>query len=276
MAVAGDALAALRVRADRLDAGRLRARAAIVAAWLLGALLVAASARNILVTDTDWSRVTAESLARSVGRFARVELGLLPSLVRPAVETVLMATLGTLFGAVMALPVAWLGATNVTPLGRASYLLARGLMTLSRSVHEIVWALVFVAAAGLGTLAGILAMAVRSIGFISKTVAEAIEDVDPGPVDAMRAVGASRLQVLLFAILPQVVPVLIGNLVFEWDVNIRRSTIMGLVGAGGLGLAMHRQMAAYEYGGVSAVVLVVLVLILLGEVVSHHARKALL
>jgi phosphonate transport system permease protein len=276
VAVAGDALGALRVRADRLDAVRLRARAAILAGWLLGALLVAAAARATLVAVTDWSRITAESLVRSVGRFARVDLGLLPSLARPAVETILMATLGTLLGSAMALPVAWLGAANVTPLGRASYLLARALMTLSRSVHEIVWGLVFVAAAGLGTLAGILAMAVRSIGFISKTVAEAIEDVDPGPVEAMRAVGASRLQVLLFAILPQVVPVLLGNVVFEWDVNIRRSTIMGLVGAGGLGLAMHRQMAAYEYGGVSAVILVVLVLILAGEVVSHHARKALL
>jgi phosphonate transport system permease protein len=119
-------------------------------------------------------------------------------------------------------------------------------------------------------------MAVRSVGFLSKTVAEAIEDVDQGPIEAMRAVGATRLQILFYSILPQVIPVLLGNIVFEWDVNIRRSTVMGLVGAGGLGLVMYRQMAAYNYGGLSAVIVAILLLILLGEVGSHYARKAIL
>ena len=273
--LAGATLDALEARADRLDAARLRSRAVTVAAWAAAALLVGASLWTIVVADTDWSRITGESVLRSLGRFARVDLRLLPELARPALDTALMATLATLLGAAMALPIAWLGAANATPLGRPSVVFARGLMTVSRSVHEIVWGLLFVAAAGLGTLAGILAMAVRSIGFISKTVAEAIEDADPGPIEAMRAVGANRTQILFWAILPQVVPALLGTVIFEWDVNIRRSTVLGLVGAGGLGLAMYRQMAAYEYGGVSAVVLVVLGLILLGELASHHARKAI-
>ncbi len=185
-----------------------------------------------------------------------------------------MATIATLLGLVLSIPVAWLGAMNISPLGKFSYFIGRVLMTISRSVHEIVWALVFVAAVGLGAMAGILAMAVRSVGFISKTIAEAIEDVNPGPIEAMRAVGANRLQVLLFAILPQVLPVFLGNMIFEWDVNIRRSTIMGLVGAGGLGLALHRQMASYNYGGIATVIVVILLLIVIGEVVSHYARKA--
>jgi phosphonate transport system permease protein len=184
-----------------------------------------------------------------------------------------MATLATILGAVMAIPVAWLGAQNISPLGRFTYLLGRVSMTLSRSVHEVVWGLVFVAAVGLGALAGVLAMAVRSIGFISKTVAEAIEDVNKGPVEAMRAVGANRFQVLMFGIVPQVLPVIIGNVIFEWDVNIRRSTIMGLVGAGGLGLALHRQMASYNYGGIATVIFVILLLIIFGEVFSAWARK---
>jgi phosphonate transport system permease protein len=146
-------------------------------------------------------------------------------------------------------------------------------MTLSRSIHEVVWGLIFVAAVGLGALAGVLAMAVRSIGFISKTVAEAIEDVHQGPVEAMRAVGGNRFQVLLFGILPQVLPVMVGNIIFEWDINVRRSTIMGLVGAGGLGLALHRQMAANHYGGIATVIFTILLLIALGEVVSYFARK---
>jgi phosphonate transport system permease protein len=141
-------------------------------------------------------------------------------------------------------------------------------------VHEIVWGLIFVSAVGLGALAGVLAMAVRSIGFISKTIAEAIEDVDPKPLEAVRAAGGSKFQILWFAILPQIIPVFVGNIVFEWDINIRRSTIMGLVGAGGLGLLLFRQMAMSNYGGIAVVVLAVLVLIIFGEVVSHYARRA--
>ena len=275
MATACEPLAALHLRIERLQGVRRRARVATAALAAAAVALVAWSLHAILVADTDWSRVTLAGVARAVGRFAALDVALLPELARPALDTALMATLGTLAGALLALPVAWLGARNVTPAGGASYLLARGLMTISRSVHEIVWALLFVAAAGLGSLAGVLALAVRSVGFVSKTVAEAIEDVDPGPVEAMRAVGATRLQVLWYAILPQVVPVVLGNLVFEWDINVRRATIMGLVGAGGLGLALFRQMAASSSGGISAVVVVILALILLGEVASHHARKAL-
>jgi len=149
-------------------------------------------------------------------------------------------------------------------------------MTMSRSVHEIVWGLIFVSAVGLGALAGVLAMAVRSIGFISKTIAEAIEDVDPKPLEAIRAAGGTKFQILWFAILPQIIPVFVGNMIFEWDINIRRSTIMGLVGAGGLGLLLFRQMAMSNYGGIAVVILAVLALIILGEVASHYARRAVI
>ena len=235
--------------------------------------LVAWSVEAIVVGDTDWSRITIEGVAKAAWRFIDFDASILASLWEPALETLLMATLATLLGMFMAIPVAWLGANNISPFGRVTYAIGRVLMTLSRSVHEVVWALVFVAAVGLGALAGVLAMAVRSIGFISKTVAEAIEDVKTGPIEAMRAVGANRFQVLMFAIVPQVLPVMIGNIIFEWDVNIRRSTIMGLVGAGGLGLALHRQMASYNYGGIATVIAVILLMIIFGEVVSHYARK---
>jgi phosphonate transport system permease protein len=114
------------------------------------------------------------------------------------------------------------------------------------------------------------------VGFISKTIAEAIEDVDPKPIEAVRAAGGNRFQILIFAILPQIVPVFLGNMIFEWDINIRRSTIMGLVGAGGLGLALFRQMAMFNYGGIATVVVAVLCLIVFGEVVSYYARRAVI
>ena len=260
-------------RIAQLDEARRRARFWRYLRYTLLALVVAWSVEALVVGDTDWSRISAEGVKKAALRFIDFDASILKEMWEPALETVLMATLATLLGAMMAIPVAWLGADNISPLGRFTYLVGRVLMTLSRSVHEVVWGLVFVAAVGLGALAGVLAMAVRSIGFISKTVAEAIEDVNKGPVEAMRAVGANRFQVLMFGIVPQVLPVIIGNLIFEWDVNIRRSTIMGLVGAGGLGLALHRQMASYNYGGIATVIFVILLLIVFGEVFSSWARR---
>jgi len=261
---------------ERIAVWRNRSRRIRYATYFIITVLIAWSIEAIVVGDTDWSRISWASMLKSASQFMSVDLSIVGSLMEPALETALMATLGTLVGLLLAVPVAWLGAMNISPLGRATYTLGRGLMTLSRSVHEVVWALIFVAAVGLGALAGVLAMGIRSIGFISKTVAEAIEDVNPGPVEAMRAVGASRFQILLFGIVPQVVPVFIGNVIFEWDVNIRRSTIMGLVGAGGLGLALHRQMAAYNYGGIATVLLVILLLIVAGEIISYYARRAVI
>ena len=115
----------------------------------------------------------------------------------------------------------------------------------------------------------------RSIGFISKLTAEAIEDIDPGPLEAIKAVGGNGVQVILFAVVPQVLPVFIGNVIFQWDINIRRATIMGLVGAGGLGLTFHRQMVMYNYGGVTTVIIAILFLIAIGEIGSYYGRKAL-
>lgn len=230
----------------------------------------------IVVTDTDWARLAASNLGKTLRSFAAFDFSLLPELVGPTIDTALMATLATVVGLFLALPVAWLGASNITPLGKLSYGIGRFLMTVSRSVHEIVWGLIFVSAVGLGALAGVLAMAVRSIGFISKTIAEAIEDVDPKPVEAIRAAGGTRFQILMFAIVPQIIPVFVGNMIFEWDINIRRSTILGLVGAGGLGLLLFRQMAMSNYGGIATVILAVLALIVFGEVVSYYARRAVI
>jgi len=263
------------VRISEIRSLRWRRRIRHSALYLGLALFALWCIDGTIVADTDWSRIGGlQDILISMGRFAAVDWSLFPQLVGPGVETFMIACLGTLLGICMAAPVAWLGARNIAPLAPLTYPVARGLMTISRSVHEIVWALIFVAAVGLGTLPGILALALRSIGFISKMTAEAIEDVDPKPVEAIRAVGGNRFQILMFGILPQVLPTFLGTVIFEWDINIRRSAIMGLVGAGGLGLAFHRQMVMYNYAGVTSVILVILLLIIIGEIVSHFGRKA--
>ena len=241
------------------------------------ALLAVVCLINILVVDTDWARMgSLGAVLESIGRFLAIDWELIPHLIEPILETLMMSALGTTLGALLCIPVIWLGALNITPSRWIAYPIGRLAMTLSRSIHEIVWALVFVSAVGLGSLAGILALAMRSIGFIAKIVAEAIENVDPKPIEAIRAVGGSRLQVLRYGIVPQVLPATIGVIIFEWDINIRRSAIMGLVGAGGLGLTFHRQMVMFNYPGVTTVILAILLLIILGEAISYYARKAVI
>lgn len=259
--------ATLRARGRRF--GRGVAFVAVIAA------IAAICLWQVLVVDTDWRRLGSfGEVMKTASRFIGIDWNLVPQLLGPILETLMMATLGTVAGAIICVPVIWLGALNITPSRWIGYPIGRFLMTLSRSIHEIVWALIFVSAVGLGSLAGILALAMRSVGFIAKICAEAIENVDRRPIEAMQATGAGRLQVFRYAIVPQVLPVVLGVLIFEWDINIRRSAIMGLVGAGGLGLTFHRQMVMFNWPGVTTVILAILVLIALGELLSHHARKA--
>ena len=239
--------------------------------------LVLWSVNVTIIEDTDWERMGSlgEVLA-SAGRFIGVDFSLIPNLFEPAIETFMISCLGTLLGVIICVPAIWFGALNITPFKPITYPIGRFMMTISRSIHEIVWALFFVAVLGLGALPGIFAIAVRSVGFIAKMSAEAIEDIKLGPIEAIRATGANRFQVLLYAILPQVIPQVIGVILFEWEINIRRSAILGLVGAGGLGLVFFRQMNTYNYHGVTTVILAILVIIIFGEIVSHFSRKRMI
>ena len=274
---AADAGTRITHATDRLLSGRRRRRGGRLA---IAAVLVAAVAWSVDVTivkDTDWERIgSLANVLEAAGEFVGVDWALFPDLAGPALETFMIACLGTLLGVLVCIPVAWFGALNITPFKPVTYPLARLMMTLSRSIHEIVWALFFVAVVGLGAMAGIFALAMRSIGFIAKMSAEAIEDIDPGPVEAIRAAGGNGFQVLLYAILPQILPQVLGVIVFEWEINIRRSAVLGLVGAGGLGLMFFRQMNTFNFPGVTTVLLAILGIILIGEVVSHFARKTVI
>lgn len=243
------------------------------------ALLLAMSVwavQGSVIPGTDWRRMEGfAGLVTGFGRFLPPDPALLPTLFEPALQTILIAIVGTLLGAFMSLPVAVLGAANLRPLGTPGYLLARGLMTMSRSIHEIVWALIFVSAVGLGAFAGILALACRSVGFVSKLLAEAIERIDMRPVEALRAQGAAPLDMVRHAIIPQLLPIGLGTLIFEWDININRAAVLGLVGAGGLGLSFHNQLIASNYAGVTTVLLAILAIILVGEAISVRLRRKL-
>lgn len=270
-------MSSVRANVDTIIAarGRRKALRSLIFVGLIG--LVVWSVHTTIVEDTDWERLgSLESTLAATARFFSIDVSIIPDLVAPTIETFMIACLGTLLGVGICVPVAWFGALNITPFKPITYPLARFLMTLSRSIHEIVWALIFVAAVGLGPFAGVLAIAMRSVGFIAKMTAEAIEDIDHRPVEAIRAVGGNSIQVVRYAIIPQVLPVVLGVTIFEWEINIRRSAVLGLVGAGGLGLAFFRQMNTFNYPGVTTVILAILCLIILGEVLSYYSRRAVI
>ena len=222
----------------------------------------------------EWVADSPTQLADLFGRMLPPDWAFAGALVEPLLQTVNIATLGTAMAVVLACPVAFLAARNTT-FNRAAYLAARLLIVVSRSVDSLVWALIFIIIVGPGSLAGALAVAVRSIGFVSKLFAEGIEEIDRGQVEAVTATGAGRLHVLFYGIVPQIRPVFAGVCVFRWDINIRESTVLGIVGAGGIGFVLNTAILGLEWARVGLILLVILGVVALSEVGSAAIRRRL-
>lgn len=194
---------------------------------------------------------------------------------RPLLETLSMSIAGTVGGALLALPLGALAARNVirSPwIGGGVRLLLNGV----RSIPGLIWGVIFVAAVGFGPLPGILALATHSTGMLGKFFAETIEHVDPGPGDALRAHGVSRLGVLRFSVLPQILPRLVDVTLYRWEHNLRAATTLGVVGAGGLGLEIVTAFHLFEYREASALIIVLLGLVTVITIVGGAARQRFL
>ncbi len=191
------------------------------------------------------------------------------------VDTLHIATLGTLLALAMAAPVGVLAARNVVPV-TAVNLAARLILVSSRSVNSLVWALLFVAVFGPGPLAGTLAIAFRSIGFVGKLLGEALEEADPGTIEALRAVGAPWLAVLAKGYWPQVQPAFWSVALFRWDINVRESAVLGLVGAGGIGMALDTALNLFQWNRVATVLAAIFIVVLAAEVAVTAIRKRVL
>ena len=193
-------------------------------------------------------------------------------LVQPLIETIHIATLGTFVTVLIAFPVAFLAARNTT-FNALTWFVGRFILVASRSVNTVVWGLLFVAIFGPGPVAGIWAIAFRSIGFMGKLVAEAIEEIDEGTVEAIEATGASRLQVLWIGILPQVLPVIYGTTVYRWDINIRESSVLGFVGAGGIGILLYSSINQFMWQEVAVILIAVFGVVIASEFISATVRQ---
>ena len=189
------------------------------------------------------------------------------------VESIQIAILATAIGVVLSVLFGILAARNVVP--RAVYLVGRAIISVARSFHPVIVAIIFVKAVGFGPFAGILTLIVYSIGFVGKLMAEAIEEIDPGQVEAIRATGGGFFKVLAYAVFPQVLPRQVGLSIYQLDSNLRASAVVGIVGAGGIGGTLMNSFRRFDYDFALAILLVMIVIILASEAFSGRVRKGL-
>ncbi|NRF65476.1 phosphonate ABC transporter, permease protein PhnE [Aquincola sp. S2] len=247
-----------------------RASAASRAA-LLGVALYALYALSRL--EVSWPRFLTglDQGARLLGKMFPPDLRKGDILFSGMVESLQIAVLASLLGILISLPLGLLGARNLMPAG-VSWT-ARGVVALCRSLHPVIVAILFVKAVGFGALAGVLALTVGSIGFIGKLFAEAIEEISPKQVEAVRATGASFANVVLFGVLPQVLSRFVGFATYQLDSNLRNSTMVGIVGAGGIGGALFAAFQRFDYGFVFTILATIVALILCAELLTQQVKK---
>jgi phosphonate transport system permease protein len=199
----------------------------------------------------------------------------LPKIGRAVLETVQMSLVGTAFGVLCSLPLGYAAAQSLTP-NRITYFAARGLISLCRTVPDMVWAIFFVIIVGLGPLAGMLTLLVDTIGFAGRFFAEAFEDVDAGPTEALSAIGATRSGAFFSSILPAAFPSCTNTCMFSVERAVQSSVVLGLVGAGGIGMLIEEPMTWHNYNEATTVVLTIFLMLVCVEQISAHIRRRII
>ena len=230
---------------------------------------------SLATLDLNWLRIS-NGIPRAANMFARMvppDFSRINLLTKGVLESVQMALAASVFGMILAVPLGICGASNLVP--KPVYLAARGLIILSRTFHEIIIAIFFVKIFGFGPLAGVLTLIVASTSFISKMIAEDIENMPPGQIEAVRASGASFPKLLLYCVVPNVLPRYLGVSIYRLDANIRHSTVVGIVGAGGIGQVLAASFSRYDYDFSLAILLTIISLVFVGEFFSSWVRSYL-
>ncbi|NEQ99361.1 MAG: phosphonate ABC transporter, permease protein PhnE [Cyanothece sp. SIO2G6] len=199
----------------------------------------------------------------------------LGSVIQATLETFEMALVGTVFGAILSLPVAILAAKNTTPHPMI-FAASRSFVTLLRVIPDLVWGLIFIIVVGLGPAAGIMALTADTMGFCGKFFAERIEEIEPGPVEALRAIGASQISIIFGAIFPAALPSFVASTLFALESSVRSAVVLGLVGAGGIGVELSTSMQLLRYDEAFMVIIVIFVVVLLVEQISSLIRRRII
>ncbi|MGI8935889.1 MAG: phosphonate ABC transporter, permease protein PhnE [Phormidesmis sp.] len=247
--------------------------------WLRWGLLIGAGVYLVLAllsVDIDPGR-----MARGMERGGQILAGFLqPDFVSRShnitdglIESLVMTVVATAVGVFISIPIGIGGARNMVPL--PVYLVCRFFIALSRTFQEVIIAILFVVMLGFGPLAGVMTLVFGSLGSISKLRSEDIEEIDASQVEAIRATGSSWLQMLSYGVLPQVLPRLVGLSLYRFDINLRESAVIGIVGAGGIGATLNTSIQRYDYNTASAILLLIIALVMVTELISSAIRKGL-
>lgn len=243
--------------------------------WLFLAGIFLYLGLALLSLDVNWGRISMgmERTASMFAGFLRPDfLTRWSDIFVGVLESLTMTVVATVLGVVLALPVAFGAAANISPL--PVYLISRGFITTLRSFQEVIIAILFVVMIGFGPLAGTLTLAVSSVGFLGKLLSEEIEGMDKKQMEAIRATGASWLQVMLWAVWPQIKPRFVGLGVYRFDINFRESAVIGVVGAGGIGSSLTTAFDRYDFSLASAILIVIVAIVLVTEYASGLIRRA--
>lgn len=213
----------------------------------------------------------AGNMAQYASGFSHPNFGQWRYYVEEMVVTLQIALWGTFLAVLLAVPLGILSARNMAPW----YILqpVRRLMDLFRAIHEMVFAVLFVVAVGLGPFAGVMALFIHTTGILAKLFSEAVEAIDPRPVEAVRATGASKVQEVLYGVIPQVLPLWMSFTLYRFESNVRAATVLGLIGAGGIGQVLFESIRGFYYPQASAMLIVVIVTVSLMDLLSQYLRK---
>lgn len=265
----------MTARGPRWERFTVAQRLARFAAYLLGVGAVVLSMRTVEIIP-EFLVDAPEQIGDLFRRMWPMDLPFYGQAVHAALlETLHIATLGTVLAILCALPLGLLTARNVTPCWPLN-VGANVLLVASRSVNSLVWALLFVAVFGPGALAGTFAIAFRSIGFVGKLLGEALEEASPGAIEALRAAGAPTASIVGWGYWPQVKPAFWAIALLRWDINVRESAVLGLVGAGGIGMALDSAMNRFHWDRVAVILLAIFVVVVVTEVGVTSLRKRIL
>lgn len=213
-------------------------------------------------------------IADYFGRMWPPKWGFIEAVWKPAIETIYVALWGTVLATIVGLPLGLLAASTVTR-SRMVRSCAMGILNVFRSISELIWAILFVAAVGLGPFPGALALGMNYGGILGRLYAEAIENVDKGPIEALEATGAGRLQVIMFAILPQALPQFVTYNLYWFEVGVRSATVLGMVGAGGIGFELITAIRLFEWREVGLILLFILAMVTIIDAASTYIRSRL-
>jgi len=244
---------------------------------LVLAILGITAAGLLTLSNVSWERILS-GLERNLPPLLRgltnPDAAIFSRAFAAMMETLYMAVIGTVIAGVLAVPVAFISAANLVG-GNRFALPGRGLLAAIRVFPELLFAIIFVAAVGPGAVAGIMALGINSVGFLGKMFSDIIESIDPGPGEALRATGAGPVHTFIYAVVPQVLPEFASNVLYRFEINLRAASILGLVGAGGIGGLLIQRIQFRRWEEISMILLVIIAFIVIVDVISSSIRRRL-